>query len=817
MTRAGVPVLVACLLGIGVWLFLGDDAVDQASQRRPEGNLAETPTQESPDPVSARTSRFRAPPRGRETVPEAPREFLPAAEAGVLIQVIGPDDEPVPHAIVRVWTEETANRSRLFALLREGRHAFLRAAMRVYRCGEDGTTRVPFFRQSGVLHASKGDLEGMLRVDADDAASLDVKINGQANVVVEVVSETDGSPVASVPVSFRPSGSVRGSPVVETDGDGRARLRHLDWSIIDESPERGHVAIEIPLARKVEKKVRLEELPEDPIVLRLPPTGRVAITVLDEDARPVDGAIVMLHTGDDGFLAGILGSAGALIGHTDAKGKVLFPFVGPELDLEVEAWTDAVPFPSKGALQTKTAVGTTIEHTLTLRTKHTRMVGRFVDARGEPLPDLPVMVDIGSHDDLARSDHEGRFSFVVMPSAADDPPGYGRFECTPLRLEGRVRLPEHLPNGVFDVGDVTLEALPFALAGRVVDADGTGVPGVRVRAFGRREPRGRARDRLAPVRTDADGVFVLRDEVHAEVIEWNVHAKHPQYADASATAVLPGTRDVLIRMERPATCRARVIAPDGISELRATLRVGDHRIARELSFKGEDGTTTVDFGRLSSGEARLTLSVPRGPRLVEITGIQLVAGQETDDPRLDPIDLRTGFQVVQLLVVDATGQRIENRAIKGRVFRADGTRSSSRDLEDIGLIRDTDRLEVSALGYRAVLLRRVTPGQRVTLEPAAKIRLRVRGDAIPEGYELLALLQTADEETLGGSEVDPKTGLTGPIDTRGPGRHVVRVYLLKNDDPIEVKRRIDVEIPTGGDTATVVVDVPAGTLAAAIR
>ena len=86
-----------------------------------------------------------------------------------------------------------------------------------------------------------------------------------------------------------------------------------------------------------------------------------------------------------------------------------------------------------------------------------------------------------------------------------------------------------------------------------------------------------------------------------------------------------------------------------------------------------------------------------GEEFARVAGIAVRCGERTDDPRLDPIDLRGTVRAVTLTVVDGRGEAVRARIrVEGESMRA--ARITDRDGRAVLLGRSLPlRVEVSSL------------------------------------------------------------------------------------------------------------------------
>ncbi|MAG58326.1 MAG: hypothetical protein CMJ83_18725 [Planctomycetes bacterium] len=280
-----------CLVGFVViavtlawWLLWDDGARDDVSSA------------EVTDPVgSSSSANSRSDTPAVTTSPYAELDLAGSDEAGItfdpsdplgrLVRVVHKETyAPVPGAIVVMGTEDggtgnglrrvlTTMQSPLGLLLRNGRH---------YRCDQNGEVKVSWNRRSSDIAAWKGDRYGFLYFQAADPVVIEIS---RAPGIEVVVHDLSGAPAANVPVGLRIRQDNHLNYMMSratTDGEGRARIG-LEGSLRSSGGRKFsdvYVALDLPLPLAVEVPVDPWHLPDDPVELTLPETGRVVVNLI---------------------------------------------------------------------------------------------------------------------------------------------------------------------------------------------------------------------------------------------------------------------------------------------------------------------------------------------------------------------------------------------------------------------------------------------------------------------------------------------------------------------------------------------------------
>lgn len=278
--------------------------------------------------------------------------------------------------------------------------------------------------------------------------------------------------------------------------------------------------------------------------------------------------------------------------------------------------------------------------------------------------------------------------------------------------------------------DVDAE-LPLLLSGMVIEGRGVGVPDATVKlerhiadtgGFGMRMVEVQPLPRLT-TRTDAEGRFEVRGVETGEVVVLAEKQGYVLHEELEVT--LPATRVTLVL--EPGGAILVTAAPDAREltdqvyvEVRAPgvdhdvdRAVGSFRAGRALREHLVPGTYDVVFvGRLSR---RLLHSVP---------GVQVRAGETTQDPRLQDLDLDAWLDRIRITVVDP-----EDRPMPGvtvHVHQKYGTTGRATDEEgaiELGAGADGVDVSVRETGWRQVRHDAVTEDLVIRLQRPLTLRL----------------------------------------------------------------------------------------------
>lgn len=289
--------------------------------------------------------------------------------------------------------------------------------------------------------------------------------------------------------------------------------------------------------------------------------------------------------------------------------------------------------------------------------------GRLVDDARSPLPaDATISVLVRPWD--------GGDGYRVSPTLAPD----GRFEFhfrelptqTPARLRveafgrhgGRVRpcevaLPNPVPLGVTDLGDIVCEALPVVARGRVVDPEGRPIAGAVV---------GCAIDgksfSLAPSASTADdGTFVLCGDPPSA--PWKLRATRHAYTPSPPLTIEVGAQDIELRLDYTGQVRGSLLLPPQAKSKHLSIRFVTDDGVRVLGKIADDGSFVIDWTPLGRGRLEIHggLEYYAKPlRILDDVMSRNTAGLR--DARLDGIVLSTVARTIELRVRDEFGKPV---------------------------------------------------------------------------------------------------------------------------------------------------------------
>ena len=324
----------------------------------------------------------------------------------------------------------------------------------------------------------------------------------------------------------------------------------------------GSIAIALPLDEPVEVSFDREKVPESPIKLVLPATGRVIVKLVTADGAPFTRDAVV-ETPDYGRRQLVLRviERPAVRAATNT-GIATFTRVGKSSRLQVSA-TPADPALRRvqGSLDgPRTAPEASL--TLVCGGLATRITGRVVRSDARPVPRASVTISLPAAAEALKG--QSAWSYQGGGMSGEDGRFSARFEVDPATITGKevrlaiddgsgdkrltVALPDAIRAGLADLGDIVVPDLDFVAAGQVVTGEGAPLAGANVMIMARAGERWEDdwRFREARATTSKDGRFELRGKIAGEQL--GLAAELDGWTCVEAAPFEVGARDVKVTM-----------------------------------------------------------------------------------------------------------------------------------------------------------------------------------------------------------------------------------------------------------------------------
>jgi hypothetical protein len=593
--------------------------------------------------------------------------------------------EPVPDADI-AWRDDTSEaRIRALPTPPDWMAADEERAARTYgaatRSNHEG---VAHLRCAGgaTVFARSGTRYGSLWIAADapqPPGGHRLEIEDDHTLCVRVLDAAD-APVSGVGIAFEGLGADRMPvpgrvwKVASTDPpDGIARIRHVQR--YRARPPAVHWCVRLHLPGHRDPGVEFDPAapPAEPIVLRLPPCGRVKVRAELLGRRMPGFDSAGLYIGEPGDMQA---RNEGLQQPVDADGWARFPFVALGQTYVACTFLDDVEQKITGPVRE----GQEVSVTLGLPDDVVVLTGLVLDERREPVRkgDLGINYSLEGSKSWSvgaseTTDADGRFLHVVGKIARDDRLEGFSIEWTPADAAvQRIRIATRtLQPGVQDLGTLQLSSGPLLCSGRLVLGSEPYLRRVWF-AVDRQDP-----DAAQPAEgwqgvddvgelLRPDGTFALRGATAPGRLRLRIGADEllptpPVEFAAGATNLV-----VQVAVGTPLTATA-LVPPDLPWGLLAILRpeplatvtsfaaatrasIGD---AKDVEPSGQgDGRALLHWSALAAGRYTLELRLWGDAQpLLAVSGIEVPSA--APDPRLRDIDLRERIEVLTVRVVDA--------------------------------------------------------------------------------------------------------------------------------------------------------------------
>ncbi len=776
--------LVAIALVLSLWWWQrGDDTVPLPVEQPPIASEA-TPTAAAPASTSA-----QAPERSAAVDATAPPPKAAATATFDILVVDAETQQPVADAEA-CWSDAATQQQANQLPAVESQELWRDPERMAWQLGQrgrsdrDGRLRVVVDRSGCRVFARTTDRYGELFVGGEappPAGGYRLLLVLEEAVTVRVL-DAAGRPAEAVPVGCR----VRAKGDTErpdlrskqalTDAAGLATVAHLQQHrTVQWGPHQGEpihafvVGIALPgMSVPPVELAAAAPLPNDPIELRLPPTGslRIRYSLAGKFCDGIDG--VLVHAGSADAPED---QNQAVYAPVDTDGWATFRWLPAGVPLFAEPFGRIVSMFAAAAIP-PVAVGAVRQCEVDLAGMAIGVRARVLDPAGAPLANASLLgwfgVD-GSYGSLGvRTDAQGVFLHFLPNSRDKTTIQLQRLELAVVdRPDLRLQVPpRELQLGVNELGDLRVGGEPLVCGGRL-DGYVAGQQGVQLTIERERIDASagagawRVVDGLR-VGVGADGVFAARGEIGAGRYRLVVTSR--DYLPVPPIEFRAGQDDLVVPLRTGARLEVACLVPPrtDCNQLQLDLVGGPPRsfVAAELGWFHSPadnrrgflipsfGTTTtcrwtaVEPGTYTLRVSLLAIEEP----LLEVPDVVLPPPAD-GDPRLASLDLRAVLRTVALRLLDANGQPLP---VEGAVFpqpqksaeRWIGSLLDERSAV-VPLPMRAQQLLVVNRGFRpvSVLVTPETTSLEVRCEPWPSVALSLAtGSPLPAGCEVLVEL-----------------------------------------------------------------------------
>ncbi|MCP4092833.1 MAG: hypothetical protein GY747_05220 [Planctomycetes bacterium] len=714
--------------------------------------------------------------------PEAEGPLADPTFGEVRIQVVDAKYErPVHGATVWVLNNKLAEGESMMGTLAlaKGVRPLLNEISERGTTNQSGIVALPFFGGDLKVAASYGDSFVFTTRKLHEEGPIVVQLRPALNVPVKVVN-TDGDPVAEVPVSLRLAfGDDWRIDLLHTytNEEGLAVLENVGlFKEEGELQEALFVGLPLPLVEPVEAQIPIPDdregrlnhaWPEDaePLLLTMPDTGPVEVQLLDVDGQPFLGeAPVFLYIkeslGEDPKQFEPMRNQVVHAAVTAKNGYAHFPWaqIGKTLVVESAFGGDIQPSLAKGP--GPTAADKPAELVLRQRPGNAMVRGRLLLGEDRPLPAqrLQAVVRMDSAKRLNKRevtvviDQDGNFNFSAPTLQGGD-----GVTCTLVfevthqgsMLMASANLPLPLSAGSFDCGDMMLEIPQLLVAGRIIYPNQDPVIGMNIQIemqLMRGQDRRWRNDSTLRTATQLDGQF----RIHGLVMDARYRLKmHPNGSLPVSEEFQPGTKDLQVILEPSGRLVGRVLVDEFMQtkDVRVIARFAD-----TLAHSNEDSHTqdrrnvnrdgTFTLRRLPVAPVELEFQLRDGDQhILTLSGI--AADQSGEIHRsLDPVDLRGLVHARKLYVTNRNGQPINRFTVRWMNGKKEAHAEGRKGEATIITTNGSLDARIFSVGYRTYDLFALQGNAEIVMEGPVKVGVEVKPLApVPEGYRLGVLFR----------------------------------------------------------------------------
>lgn len=660
-----------------------------------------------------------------------------------------------------------AERAAFVASESQDAEAHARRFGRLWRTDGDGTVAVPWPRGwRAVFVARAGIRYGQAQFTQDGSPELRIALEDDVTLRVRVVGP-DATPVAQVAVALAvrwpDSESPAGIRLGITDREGLVCRRHLQVALWELQrlrrvpPIAVRVVSDIPAVDHPGVPIDLAALPSAPIVLAIPPTGRIAVGLVDERGVTA-GACPWANLRE--LRAGSAWASASLDTEGDDD-RLVFPHVG----LGARFAVTSTPFPQQEG-PGPTQPGEEVAFRFRSDATAPSLNGRALAADGEPMRsqilDLWIVRADGPQSQRVRTDADGRFCCLLTAKGRERPPA----SCAQLELLQHgsrtglmARVDLQPADGPLQLGDVVLREGPLLAAGTMLDSEGLFVtPQLELRALEADAATGPV---LAPppsvVRGPGDR-FSIRGFTAAPRLE--LLATGREYLACEPLRFDRGASDLRLVLRRKGRIVVTVLhdLPFELANLLCTEVIADGETgAQRPSWSAgpaSPGQMRINLEDLAAGRCTLQVRIAGDPKpLAAIADIDVACGA-VRDPRLTAIDIRGRVRIVRVQVLDGDGAPVlgPDSLLQAGTLVVDDASSGIRwvQLRDGWFLVPVASRPVAATirvpGYRDQRVEAIDGDRTVRLEPLLELRARLQPElALPPGVTLHAFARVRGE------------------------------------------------------------------------
>ncbi|MBL8898156.1 MAG: hypothetical protein JNM84_11040 [Planctomycetes bacterium] len=585
-------------------------------------------------------------------------------------------------------------------------------------------------------------------------------------------------------------------------------------------------------AQSVELRVKAEPWPTAVQELVLPAHGWLELEVQDELGRTLaqDGTITLRPAGENAW------ANSQLVAVQAGVSKKCLCGVGVSLDAtgELEDGSKLGPSVLRGPL----VAGETRRESLRRVQVGSKLALRVLLAPDEPLrsKSIDVSVEVRRRTGSAsmssnsmstqKTDAEGWLRLVVEDPKGGE--GLQRHYELSYRHAKRGQLAaffeanDTFAPGETSLGDVLLQAEPLLASGVVLQRGGKPLKGIELKGYPL-DANGEEIGMAAPqAKTDAEGRFALHGKRPAARVR--IEAEGKGYALPAPVEVPAGASEVAIEMEAASRLIGSVMLPRGMDPRAILVRVEGEARQRRISPRaaiGADGAFAIE--NLAPQIATVVFSQQSGGELARVSDVNIVAGEENRDPRLQELELCRDWRELALRLLRPEGTALESTNFElswGSGPMRRGMRTDTEGLVQGWFPPEATRFDLRLAAYRPLSFDWAPQRQELQLRAGIRVVLPLEAPKI----EPIARLQVALARSSGArsAQVDVVDGLAELVVPEPGTYEVLPSFVILQDSAMlvngfQLEQRVHVEVGEGDQQRLPVCRIDEAALRAALK
>ena len=182
----------------------------------------------------------------------------------------------------------------------------------------------------------------------------------------------------------------------------------------------------------------------------------------------------------------------------------------------------------------------------------------------------------------------------------------------------------------------------------------------------------------------------------------------------------------LILTQRAGRLKGTILLADGLSTDDLRIQLGNQRLDSYGGLEPKADLSTIGLNaKLDEGKDYELVIMTRLQEVVfQLPGIRFDGTGDIEPPQLQPLDLRTSLNSIQFEIYDPNATPLTATiSLTGNKISTSLYPPSSKSR--VVVMQPIEQVRISAVGYCDALLENVWSEQRVTLQPAAEVTIRI--------------------------------------------------------------------------------------------